>query len=189
MNSMKLRLGAKNGTRRGALSLEMMGVIAIIGILVMGGLYYLSIMMRDSKVNSAISSMQLINTKVNEMFVNESDFSELTVARFISSGNAPSSLLTSDKTGLESPWGSMTLWPANSSPGATNDTFAITFQSIPEDVCQRLASVVRGSGTWQSVSIGGTTFDVVDNEGDSFLDFTDNCKAGANEMIFKAKRQ
>ena len=188
MNSMKLRLGAKNGTRRGALSLEMMGVIAIIGILVMGGLYYLSIMMRDSKVNSAISSMQLINTKVNEMFVNESDFSDLTVARFIRSGNAPSSLLTSDKTGLKSPWGSMTLGPADSSSG-TNDTFAITFQIIPEDVCQRLASVVRGSGAWQSVSIGGTTFDVVDNEGDSFLDFTDNCKAGANEMIFTAKRQ
>lgn len=185
---MFLRTRLKGKGKKGALSLEMMGVIAVIGAIAVSGLYYMNIMMRDNKVNNMISTLQLINTKLNEMYVNEASFAGLTSAIFAKSGNAPSSVLDSAKTGLRSPWGTLTIAPATKT--TTNDTFTVTIDKIPSDVCQRLGSIVGGGTAWQSLKVGSTTWDM-DANGSGLVSFlSDNCEDGSNNtLVFQARKQ
>ena len=145
--------------RKGALSLEMMGIIAIIAVLVMSGLYYLNIMMRDTKVNDVVAAMQLIHTKAAEMYNNEASYEGLNDKIFINSGNAPSSMVSADRTKLKSPWGNVTL---SSNGNDSNESFTLKFENVPGDVCQRLGSVMRNSTAWQSLKVGSGTYNLSD---------------------------
>lgn len=180
-----------NKKKRGALSLEMMGVIAVIGAITVAGLYYMNIMMRDTKVNNAIAAMQLINTKINEMYLNERSYDGLDDEIFIKSGNAPSSIVDSTGKGMRSPWGAMTLSPVADEDGNENATFTLTFNTLPDDVCQRLGNIMQGSTAWQKVTINSTSYDI-DDDADTSLVSTLSAACNAsnkNTMVFTAKRQ
>lgn len=145
--------------RRGALSLEMMGIIAIIGVLVMSGLYYLNIMMRDTKVNDMVSAIQMINTKVAEMYNNEANYNGLSAKMLIDAGNVPTSLVDGTRAGLKSPWGAMTLAPvAGPENGGAETAYTLTLEGVPGDVCRRLTTSMRRATAWYSISTGGTEF-------------------------------
>lgn len=172
-------------SRRGALSLEMLGVIAIIATIATSGIYYLNIMRRDTNVTDTIAAMELINTKVSEIYNNEPNYNGLTAELFIGTGNAPSNMVNNDRNGLKSPWGEVTL-----EPDGGDETFALTFENVPQDVCQRLGAVLRNSTAWQSLETDKGTYDITQNEGENMASWlSDNCQKGLNKLKFVARQQ
>lgn len=190
---LKFNAKMRKKNRKGALSLEMMGIIAIIAVLVMSGLYYLNIMMRDTKVNDVVAAMQLIHTKVVEMYNNEPSYEGLNDKIFIQSGNAPTSMVNADRSGLKSPWGKVSL--TTTSP---YEDFTLTFDNVPGDVCQRLGSVIRNSTAWEQLKVGSGTYKLSDtgvgtSKAKSLVTFlSDNCVNNAGKAVsmeFLARKQ
>ena len=99
-------------------------------------------------------------------------------------------MINSSRDGLRSYWGVLRLGPA-SSDGGTNNTFSVTFENVPSEVCQKLGIIIAGSGTpWQSLDISGSLYDSIDNQDDNIVDFLfENCVGKSNEMTFIAKAQ
>lgn len=184
----KFRTRLHKRGKKGAISLEMMGVIAVLGLIAAGSIYYISMMLRDTKVNSTVEALQLINTKVNEMYLNEPSFSGLTSEIFAKSGNASANILNGDKTGLRSPWGTITIDPVSSD--STDDTFKITLSRLPQDVCQKLSSTVMSGSSWQSIKVGAATWDA-DDDGSGLVNFLfTNCAEGNNNTVeLQARKQ
>ena len=179
-----------NKKKLGALSLEAIAVIAFIAFLITGALYSMNLMFRDGRINDAMTNLQLINTKVNELYSYSPDFTGLDAEKLIRSGNAPSGMINSSRDGLRSYWGVIRLGPTNSDSG-TDNTFSVTFENVPSEVCQKLGIIIAGSGTpWQSLDIDGSLHDSIDNQDDNIVDFLfENCVGKSNEMTFTAKAQ
>lgn len=184
------RAKLKNARKKGALSMEMMGVIAVIGVIASAGIYYMNVMMRDTKINNTISAMQTIHVKLSEMYANESGYGDDIVEKLIKSGNAPKSLVSGSN--LRSPWGGIEISAASSGEsGNDDDTFAMKFTSVPYDVCQRFGQAINSSGTWKKLAVGTTAYDADDDADESLLDFlSTNCgDKGIVDMTFTARRQ
>lgn len=170
--------GLKKGkrSRLGAISMEFLIVIGGMALLIMSGMYIGNMVMRDIKVNDALSNMQLIHTKVTEMYNNEGSYEGLTDKIFINSGNAPSSMISSDRSSMKSPWGKVEL--TSDSP---YEDFTLKFDNVPGDVCQRLGSVMRNSVAWESIKVGNATYELADagvgsKKGNSLVSFlSENC--------------
>lgn len=182
-----LRKRIKNAKERGALSLELMGVIVVIATIMVSGLYYVSIMMRDAKVNNTISSLSLINTKIGEMYLNESSFNGITAAKFIKSGNAPSSMVASS-TALKTTWGPLTVAAAELDSVA-DATYALGLEKLPSDVCQRLGSMMgNASSMWVKMKVGGGA-EYEFGSGDSLVDYLSTNCANDVTMTLTARPQ
>ena len=104
--------------------IEMLGVLAIVGVLSAGGIAGYSMAMEDYKTNLLIERMQLIQTKVRTLCKN-GDYTGLSNTTLINSGKVNSK-------DLENPFGG-NLDVARSGFGSA--AFHIDAQNIPSDAC------------------------------------------------------
>lgn len=181
----------KCGKKRGALSLDVIAVIAFLGALSVYIISNTNIMNRDNKVNNLVSSMQLISIKLADMYMNEPSFEGVSDEILIASGNAPTANISADKKSLHTPWGSMTIEAATSDGGSEDDTFSLTLNNIPSEACQRIGSLIASSKSWQTMTINsGQAYDVDEvHEGGLVKYLSDECSESKNTMVFVAKRQ
>ena len=132
---------------------EMLGVLAIIGVLSAGGLAGYSKAMFKHKLNSTMEQITMVVTNIRTMYGSQGNYDGLSNANAVSLGAIPTIMgtgatLTSPFKGgvyiqMATTSGS-TILADNTSSHAT--AFLVTYQNLPKEACIALATADFGSG-------------------------------------------
>lgn len=186
--------------QNGRSMIEMLGVLAIIGVLSVGGIAGYSKAMLKYKTNKLIDQVTMLTTNIRTLYGQQKTFSGIngqtvtngaisgdadTGATAISMGVVPDEMQNAAKTALTNPFaGSVTLTLDNSVPGAAGvgRAFIIGINGIPREACMAFATSDWGSNYSSGLIgmaveyAGGTTYAADDLNGDD----TDKAYAGAD---------
>ena len=157
--------------------IEMLGVLAIIGVLSVGGIAGYSKAMMKFKVNKTVDQVTQIATNIRTLFGGQRDYSKLTDQVIVKGLLMPDEMMTAatstvaaDTAGTyaaplyENAWG-MPVLVAGSQPkvkAGDNKSFIITYTDVPIEACLELAVMDWGSSSGSglvafSVSGNGST--------------------------------
>ncbi len=130
---------------------EMLGVLAIIGVLSIGGVAGYAMAMQKFRTNQAIEAVQLIMTETRTLFGAQESYDGLGAS---TTAGTPAETVTSN-IGMAPPFGGITV-NQGTDTGVTN--FTVLVEDVPEASCVALATSnwgTMGSGYVQ-LSIGST---------------------------------
>lgn len=135
--------------------IEMLGVLAIIGVLSIGGIAGYSKAMGKHRVNKTIDQITQIVSSTRSLFYGHKSYAALN-ADLVKKGLLfPDELGTG--TGTNPFGGDVTI----SSTGSKNKAFSIEYTQIPEEACIDLITQDWGSGArsgFVSIEVGNSTF-------------------------------
>jgi Tfp pilus assembly protein PilE len=126
---------------------EMLGVLAIIGVLSAGGLAGYSKAMFKHKLNTTMEQITMLVTNIRTHFGTQRNYSALSEANLISLGVIPAVMgKSADK--LKNPFkGSVAIGKSHARSTDTTDTaFTVTYSGLPKEACIALATADFGSG-------------------------------------------
>lgn len=134
---------------QGRSMIEMLGVLAIVGVLSVGGIAGYSKAMAKFNTNKAIDQVNMIATNIRTMFASQRSYAGLDDSVAIKAGLIPAELFVPAATytsgsAITNPFG------GNISVGAVtysvaNDAFAISMDDVPESACVALLTSEWGS--------------------------------------------
>lgn len=148
--------------------IEMLGVLAIIGVLSVGGIAGYSKAMLKYKTNKTIDQIAMLTTNIRTLYAQQDTFQGLGVLAAANMGVVPDEMIdgtidsntkaytSSTLNGLVNPFsGSVTITVDNSVPGAAgaNAAFVIGVNGIPKEAC--MAMVVSDWGSNYSSGLIG----------------------------------
>ena len=146
----------KNSTQSGRSMIEMLGVLAIVGVLSVGGIAGYSKAMEKFKINKTAEQISQVVTNIRTLYAQQTTYEGLNVANAIKMGVVPDSLATSNN------------WPyiKHSFNGEVEiDTlingskyFSVGYGGLPKEACIALATYDWGdkySSGLISLSISG----------------------------------
>lgn len=149
--------------QNGRSMIEMLGVLAIIGVLSVGGISGYSKAMAKFKVNKTLDQVSMLITNIRTMYGNSIDYTGLDEAQVINLDLAPQDMLkktgTGDaaKTDLKNPFnGDVTV-----TAGTNNASFKIKYDGLDLGACVTIASSDWGgapSSGLVSITAGTTAF-------------------------------
>ena len=127
---------------------EMLGVLAIIGVLSAGGLAGYSKAMFKHKMNSTLDQITMLVTNIRTMYGTQDNYEGLTAAQAIQLGIIPAAM--KNGSALVSPFkGPVTIATSKASDatGAPDNTaFVVTYNDLPSEACINLATAEWGTG-------------------------------------------
>ena len=117
--------------------IEMLGVLAIIGVLSVGGIAGYSKAMMKFKINKVVDNVSTIVTNIKTIYAQQKNYNGLDTATAISIGAVPDELGTSTASNftLTNSFGGSVFIITNS-----YNTFEIYFSSLPKEACIALAT-------------------------------------------------
>ena len=127
---------------------EMLGVLAIIGVLSAGGLAGYSKAMFKHKLNSTMDQITMLVTNIRTHYGNQGGYSTLSVAGARKLGAIPAVMGTSNT--LTNPFkGSVSLGnnAKTTATAAAGTAFTVTYSGLPTEACIALATADFGSGS------------------------------------------
>ena len=132
---------------KGRSMIEMLGVLAIIGVLSVGGLAGYNMAMGRVRVNRVIDELQLVAVNIRTAVPNGTYDSIGTIATNMK-------ILDTLKENLASlgASASASVSETKSTGGTVNDRFDITFTKLPLDACRRIAGLDWGSESYVSTA-------------------------------------
>ena len=133
--------------------IEMLGVLAIIGVLSVGGIAGYSKAMNKFKTNKVADNLAMIVTNIRTLYAQQNNYSGLTTATAINMGVVPDELVNDDKTTLKNAFlgpvfiGSATVKGMdNGTDSGTNRGFVVYMGGLTREACVTLATNDWGSG-------------------------------------------
>ena len=135
--------------------IEMLGVLAIIGVLSVGGIAGYSKAMNKFKTNKVADNVSMIVANIKTLYAQQKDYGTgdkaLTTAKAIDLGVIPDELIKSgtggDKVLKNAYNGDVFIKASNSTTGETgNRAFVIVFDGLSKEACITLATNDWGSG-------------------------------------------
>ena len=141
--------------QNGRSMVEMLGVLAIIGVLSAGGLAGYSKAMFKHKLNSTMDQITMLVTGIRTAWGQKGNYNGLTQARAYQLGVIPAVMTTNNGTNLTNPFkGSVSITlskakEAGIAAGTTEDpatAFVLTYGGLPKEACIALATADFGSG-------------------------------------------
>lgn len=143
---------------------EMLGVLAIIGVLSVGGIAGYSKAMAKFKTSKALDQVSMTVANVRTLYSGQPNYSGLTTAIAIQMGAIGAEMLsgqsaTSASVAYNAFNGSVTI-NATTVSGRTNAGFALVFSGLSKEACVQMASSDWGSGSGSglvSVQAGSAT--------------------------------
>ena len=133
--------------------IEMLGVLAIIGVLSVGGIAGYSKAMNKFKTNKVADNFAMIVTNIRTLYAQQNNYSGLTTATAINMGVVPDELINDDKTTLKNAFlgpvfiGSATVKGMdNGTDSGTNRGFVVYMGGLTREACVTLATNDWGSG-------------------------------------------
>ncbi len=132
---------------------EMLGVLAIIGVLSAGGLAGYSKAMFKHKMNSTLDQLTMLVTNIRTMYGTQDNYDGLSASQAIKLGIIPAAMQGANST-LVSPFkGPVTIVATSATTagvtaqtGAAATAFAVTYSGLPAEACINLATADWGSG-------------------------------------------
>ena len=129
--------------------IEMLGVLAIIGVLSVGGIQGYSKAMTKFKINKTMQQIAEIATNIRTLYIQQNDFNSLSNTTAVQMGIVPDDLKTSDGeygTVITNAFGSPVGITGNSYARGTNsDEFVIRFLNVTKEGCIALATADWGN--------------------------------------------
>ena len=183
----KLQAGA---TQSGRSMIEMLGVLAIIGVLSVGGIAGYSKAMMQYKINKSVDQISQIVGNVRTLFGSQKNYSGLVgcysggcsangdTGKILKKANLVPDEMWNTSGHLENAFGGSVEIHANDKKIAgDHKAFAIRFWSVPEEACMALATYDWGSGS----SSGLLSVDINYGSPNVFSDgFSSGCSGNAS---------
>ena len=123
---------------------EMLGVLAIVGVLSVGGIAGYSQAMAKFKVTKAMDQVQTIITNMRTLYASSRTYSALTAATANSVGILTSETYTGTGTRGINPFGGDIVFGVGSSFG-TNRSFTIEYTNLTPEACVKIATADWGA--------------------------------------------
>ncbi len=169
-----------DGVQCGRSMIEMLGVLAIIGVLSVGGIQGYSKAMTKFKINKTMQQIAEIATNIRTLYIQQNDFNSLSNTTAVQMGIVPDDLKTSDGeygTVITNAFGSPVGITGNSYARGTNsDEFVIRFLNVTKEGCIALATADWGNSASSGLVAIGIGF--FSGDEDSMLQTNDvykNC--------------
>ena len=125
---------------------EMLGVLAIIGVLSAGGLAGYSKAMFKHKLNSTMEQITMLVTNIRTHFGTQKNYAALSETNLINLGVVPA-VMGNTSGNLKNPFkGSVTIAKAQARNGVDNSGFTVQYSGLPKEACIALATADFGSG-------------------------------------------
>ena len=132
--------------------IEMLGVLAIVGILSAGGIAGYSMAMQSYKTTALIEKVNLIATQTRNLYKGKGYATD--IIKVSAQGKAEGDLINSGRIGATdaaNPFGGYL-----AAAGAT-DTFTVTAENVPAESCVDLLTAEWGTtGVFSGIKVGGT---------------------------------
>lgn len=154
--------------------IEMLGVLAIIGVLSVGGIAGYSKAMSKYRTNKTIEQITQISNGIRTLYSSQRNYSGVAANVLRKAKILPESAFESSTSGhVTNPFGGdLYVGPRGKYQNGDNKAFYIEITSVPDDACVELLSQEWGDATSLiSYGIGG---------GGSANNFVNNCNAGDN---------
>ncbi len=163
----------KNINESGRSMVEMLGVLAIIGVLSAGGLAGYSKAMFKHKLNTTMDQITMLVTNIRTMYGTQGNYDGLENSTAVSLGIVPP--VMGNSAALTNPFkGAVTIATADAkvADGTAKTAFTVTYEGLPKEACIALATADFGSGAGSGfigVTIGGFATNVIGaNEGKAY---------------------
>ncbi len=134
---------------------EMLGVLAIIGVLSIGGISGYSKAMAKYRVNKTLDQISMLVMNVRSLFSSSVDYSGLSIGTAIQMGIIPGDMRIGDSTTeiINAYQGRVFLETGNS--GGANRSFIVQYTGLTQEACVSIATADWGSQAGSGlVSIG-----------------------------------
>ena len=125
--------------------IEMLGVLAIIGVLSVGGIAGYSKAMNKFKTNQVADNVSMLVANIKTLYAQQKTYTGLNNTSAVSMGVVPDELGTS-ATLTNAINGAVTIQAAASTAASDNKAFTITFNGLSKEACITLATNDWGSG-------------------------------------------
>ena len=133
--------------------IEMLGVLAIIGVLSVGGIAGYSKAMMQFKINKSINQVSEIVANVRTLYAQQKTCEGLNISTALSMGAIPDDLSTivSGSYSVSNIFGGYIdvncVWARYDKPDTYTKSFSIVFQGMPKNACVALATKDWGSAS------------------------------------------
>ena len=137
---------------------EMLGVLAIIGVLSAGGLAGYSKAMFKHKLNSTMDQLTMLVTNIRTMYGTQENYAGLCVSQAHGLGIIAESSYGGGSIMINPFKGNVSLLPSEAKSGVADSGFIITYDGLPKEACIALATADWGTGAGSgfiSVSANG----------------------------------
>ena len=136
----------RNINENGRSMVEMLGVLAIIGVLSAGGLAGYSKAMFKHKLNTTMDQLTMLVTNIRTMYGTQDNYENLTAAQAIKLGIIPAAM-KNGASALVNPFkGAVTITVGSSNGTISNSAFLVKYAGLPSEACIALATADWGSG-------------------------------------------
>ncbi|MBO6281172.1 MAG: hypothetical protein J6N49_01430 [Alphaproteobacteria bacterium] len=153
----KLQAGAAQSGRS---MIEMLGVLAIIGVLSVGGIAGYSKAMMQYKINKSVDQITQIVANIRTLYSGQKGYTGLDCygngscstghngGKILKKAHAvPDEMWNTDGTTMENPFGGDVDIATTGKKGNDEKGFSVRFKGVPEEACMALATYDWGSGS------------------------------------------
>lgn len=125
---------------------EMLGVLAIIGVLSVGGIAGYSKAMAKYKTTQTLDQISMVAANIRTAFANATSYSGLSTEKARAWGLAPAEMNSTTVNELVNPFQEDVLIGAAEGNGVDNMGFGIQYNGLPRDACVAIATAGWGEG-------------------------------------------
>lgn len=176
----------KHNEQSGRSMIEMLGVLAIIGVLSVGGIAGYSKAMNKFKTNKVADNVSMLVANIKTLYAQQNSYAELDNANAVSMGVVPDELGTDSSNLLNAFNGPVNIHVSGStSSDNTNDdkAFVIYFGNLSREACITLATNDWGSGYSSGLIAIKASGSSTEGTDDTSLDSTViGCPGSANSI-------
>ena len=135
-----------NINEKGRSMVEMLGVLAIIGVLSAGGLAGYSKAMFKHKMNTAIDQITMVVTNIRTLYGTQGNYAGLNNGMAVSAGVIPAAM--GNSSALYNPFkGTVVISAAAAKSNLANTAFVIQYNGLPAEACVQIATSDFGTGS------------------------------------------
>jgi len=150
-----------NSCQQGRSMIEMLGVLAIVGVLSVGGIAGYSKAMNKAKNNMLISELSELTMNIRTLYTSQTSFAGLNNDVLIKTGFVPKEMLdkTASPSSITHAYGGDVLVYASNTPNGQKNAFEIYFAGISSQACIILSTMDWGqdpASGFQSIYAGVT---------------------------------
>lgn len=134
---------------------EMLGVLAIIGVLSVGGIAGYSKAMAKYKTTQALDQISMLTANIRTAFASAASYENLTTEKAIDWGLVPADMVTGDKgDALTNPFMGGVEIKAITVNTVANMGFAIQYEKLPREACVAMATAGWGDTGFAGLAAG-----------------------------------
>jgi PilS N terminal. len=178
MEAVGLRRRLAKARKRALTLIEGAMVLGLFAFVIGGAMYYYGQSNSARQVTNGLGELSSIAQAVRNLYGGQANYAGLNANVLTESSSLPKRMVLSAGN-IRSSFGSVTVAPANT--GTADSGFAITFQSVPKEVCVQMAVKDQGRGLY---SIKAGTGAVNNTPPLSPADAYAGCSAQTNTMVW-----